>query len=96
MGAKDLSDLKNLVEKQISSQYKQSLDSITKKEILEQIEQSHNVDLPSNLVENELVAITQKLKDEDIVKHKDKNEKLAKSRIKLGLVLNEYGEKNNL
>ena len=96
MGAKNLSDLKNLVEKQISSQYKQSLDSITKKEILEQIEQSHNVDLPSNLVENELVAITQKLKDEDIVKHKDKNEKLAKSRIKLGLVLNEYGEKNNL
>ena len=38
MGAKDLSDLKNLIEKQISSQYLQALNSITKKEILDKIE----------------------------------------------------------
>ena len=35
MGAKDITDLKNLIEKQISSQYSQALNSITKKEILE-------------------------------------------------------------
>ena len=29
-------------------------------------------------------------------KYKEKNVKLAKSRIKLGLILNEFGEKNNL
>ena len=29
-------------------------------------------------------------------KHKTNNEKIAKSRIKLGLILNEYGERNNL
>ena len=34
MGAKDIKDLKNLIEKQISSQYLQALNSITKKEIL--------------------------------------------------------------
>ena len=33
MGAKDIKDLKSLIEKQISSQYYQSLNSITKKEI---------------------------------------------------------------
>ena len=33
---------------------------------------------------------------EDKEKHKFNNEKLAKSRIKLGLLLNEYGEKNDL
>ena len=31
MGAKDLNDLKKLIEKQISSQYLQALNSITKK-----------------------------------------------------------------
>ena len=40
--------------------------------------------------------MTQTLKKEEIDKHKIKNEKLAKSRIKLGLVLNAYGEKNNI
>jgi len=96
MGAKDLSDLKNLIEKQISSQYKQALDSITKKEILDQLEESHSFDLPENLVNNEIEIMTQNLKKEEKDKHKDANKKLAKSRIKLGLLLNEYGEKNNL
>ena len=40
--------------------------------------------------------MTQNLKPEEKEKHKANNEKLAKSRIKLGLLLNEYGEKNNL
>ena len=40
--------------------------------------------------------MTQSLKKEDKEKHKLNNEKIAKSRIKLGLLLNEYGEKNNL
>ena len=65
MGAKDLADLNILVEKQISSQYKQALDSITKKEILDQLEKNHNFDLPKNLVDNELANITQNLKKED-------------------------------
>jgi trigger factor len=96
MGAKDLSDLKLLLEKQISTQYKQSLDSITKKEILDQIEKLHKIELPNNLVEQEIHLMTHQLKKEDIVKHKVKNTKIAESRIKLGLILNEYGEKNNL
>ena len=41
--------------------------------------------------------MTQNIKQEDKKKHRQQNEKLAKSsRIKLGLILNEYGEKNNL
>ena len=96
MGAKDLNDLKRLIENQISSQYNQALSSITKKEILDQIEKSHDLDLPKNLIENELSAITKDLKKEDLEKHKLKNEKIAESRIKLGLLLNEFGEKNNI
>ena len=96
MGAKDIKDLKSLIEKQISGQYSQALNAITKKEILDQIEKNHQVDLPQNLIDQEISIMTQSLKPEDKEKHKIDNEKLAKSRIKLGLLLNEYGEKNNL
>jgi len=96
MGAKDFKDLKLLIEKQISSQYSQALNSITKKEILDQIEKIHQIDLPQNLVDQEISLMTKNLKPEEKKTYKSKNEKLAKSRIKLGLLLNEYGEKNNL
>ncbi len=96
MGAKDLADLRNLVEKQIISQYSQALNSIMKKEILDQIEKSHTVDLPINLIDHEMSILTRNLKPEDKEKNKTNNEKIAKSRIKLGLILNELGEKNNL
>ena len=96
LGAKNLSDLRSLVEKQISSQYKQALDSITKKEILDQVEKQHEIEVPKNLVDQEVHALTHQLKKEDIEKHKETNTKIAKSRIKLGLILNEYGESNNL
>ena len=96
MGAKNLSDLRTLIEKQISSQYSQALSSITKKEILDQIEKSYNIELPKNLIDQEIYAMTKNLKSEEKESHKENNEKLAKSRIKLGLLLNEIGEKNNL
>ena len=96
MGAKDITDLKNLIEKQISSQYSQALNSITKKEILDQIDKNHEVDLPKNLVDQEILVMTKNLNQEDKDKNKLKNEKVARSRIKLGLLLNEFGEKNNL
>ena len=96
MGAKDISDMKKLIEKQISSQYSQALNSITKKEILDQIEKNHDVELPKNLVDQEVALMTKNIKTEDKEKYKSSNEKLAKSRIKLGLLLNEFGEKNNL
>ena len=96
MGAKDLGDLNFLIEKQILTQYKQALDSITKKEILDQIEKLHKFELPKNLVDQEVHLMTQHLKKKETEKHEFKNLKIAETRIKLGLVLNEYGEKNNL
>ena len=96
MGAKDITDLKNLIEKQISSQYTQAFSSITKKEILDQIEKNHEIDLPQNLIDQELSLLTRSLKEEEKQKFLSNNTKIAKSRIKLGLILNELGEKNNL
>jgi FKBP-type peptidyl-prolyl cis-trans isomerase (trigger factor) len=73
-----------LIEKKISGQYSQALNSITKKEILDQIEKNHQVDLPQNLIDQEISIMTQNLKTEEKDKHKTNNEKIAKSRIKLG------------
>jgi len=96
LGAKDLNDLKQLVRQQIQNQYKMNLDVLSKDNILNQIEKLHDVDLPNNLVQQELTLISQGLKKEDAEKNKKENEKIAKKRIKLGLILNELGEKNNL
>ena len=96
LGAKDLNDLKQLVSKQIQNQYKISLEAISKEKILNQIEKIHDIDLPENLVQRELQIISQGLKKEDAEKNKKESEKIAKKRIKLGLILNELGEKNNL
>ena len=54
--------LKILIEKQISNQYSQALNSITKKEILEQIEKNHEIELPKNLVDQEIDLMTKNLK----------------------------------
>ena len=40
--------------------------------------------------------MSKSLKPEEKEKHKTSNEKIARSRIKLGLLLNELGEKNDL
>jgi len=96
LGAKNLNDLNELIKKQIQNQYKASLDAITKENIFDQIEKLHDVEIPENLIEQELSIITQGLKKENIEKNKKESEKIAKKRIKLGLILNELGEKNNL
>ena len=96
MGAKDLNDLKKLIENQISSQYLQALNSITKKEILDLLEKNYEFDIPQNLIDQEISIITKNLNEKEKEKHKDKNQNIAKSRIKLGLLLNEYGDQNKI
>jgi len=96
LGAKDLTDLKQLTNKQIKNQYKMSLDALSKENILNQIEKLHDVQLPDNLVQQELTILSQNLKKEEQEKNKKESIKIAKKRIKLGLILNELGEKHNL
>jgi trigger factor len=73
-----------------------NLDTLSKEDILNQLEKLHEINLPENLIQQELALISQGLKKEDAEKNKSESEKIAKKRIKLGLILNEFGEKNNL
>merc|ERR1712167_306348 len=57
---------------------------------------SYDLELPKNLVDQEIQMITQNQKKEDSNELKEKNLKVAKSRIKIGIILNQIAEKNNL
>ena len=94
IGAKNLEDLSQKVKDQISNQYIMALNSVTKKEILDQLENSHKLEIPKNLIDNEVKSLpnTPETKDKD----DEEKIKAAEKRIKLGLILNEYGEKNSI
>ena len=96
LGAKDLKDLKVLVSKQVKDQYKQTLDLITKKEILNQLDKFKEIEIPKNLIDQEIELLSQGMNDEEKEKNKSEHEKSAKKRIKTGLILNEFGGKNNI
>jgi trigger factor len=96
LGAKDLVDLKALVSKQINDEFKNSLDMITKKQILDAIEKFKVDEIPENLIEDEVKILSKEMSDEDAKKNKKSFEETAKKRIKVGLILNEFGEQNNI
>ena len=96
LGAKDLNDLKSLLEKQINQEYKNSLNMLSKKQILDQIEKYKVNEIPQNLVDQEVKIITEGLKDDEVKKKIKDFEKKAIQRIKVGLVLNEFGEANKI
>ena len=96
LGATDLNNLKKLISKQINDEFKNSLDLISKKQILEQIEKQKLDDLPQNLIEQEVQILSQGMKEDELKKNKKSLEEQAQKRIKTGLILNAFGEKNNI
>ena len=96
LGAKNLADLKQLISKQINDEYKNSLGRITKNQILKEIETFKVDDIPENLIEEEIKVLSQGMSDEDAKKSKKDFVDVAKKRIKVGLILNEFGEQNKI
>tara|TARA_B100001093_G_scaffold77931_1_gene68996 strand:- start:1216 stop:2559 length:1344 start_codon:yes stop_codon:yes gene_type:complete len=96
LGAKDLKDLKTLISKQINDEYKNSLDRLSKNQILRELEKFKVDEIPQNLIDEEIKALSQGMTDEDKKNSKDNFEEVAKKRIKVGLILNEFGEKNQI
>ena len=96
LGAKDLDDLKTLISKQINDEYKNSLDQLSKNQILKEIEKIKVDEIPENLVEEEVKILSQGMSEEEAKKNKLKFTETAKTRIKTGLILNEFGEQNKI
>ena len=96
LGAKNLDDLKKLISKQINDEYKNSLDRLTKKQILSEIEKFKVNEIPKNLLEDEIKILAQGMNEDDAKNNRKNFEEVAKKRIIVGLVLNEFGEKNQI
>ena len=96
LGAKDLSDLKILISKQINDEFKNSLDILSKKQILDAIEKFKVDEIPANLIEEEIKVLSQGMTESEAKKNQKSFEETAKKRIRVGLILNEFGEQNNV
>ena len=96
LGAKDLNDLKTLISKQINDEYKNSLDQLSKNQILKEIEKIKVDEIPENLIEEEVKILSQGMDEAEAKKNKAKFTETAKTRIKTGLILNEFGEQNKI
>ena len=96
LGAKDLKDLKSLITKQINDEYKNSLDRLSKNQILKEIEKFRVNEIPENLIDEEIKILSQGMTEDDAKKSRKNFEEVAKKRIKVGLILNEFGEQNNI
>ena len=96
LGAKDLVDLKKLISNQINDEYKNSLDRLSKNQILKELEKFKIDEIPENLIEEEVKILSQGMSEDDAKKSRKNFEELAKKRIKTGLILNEFGEQNQI
>jgi len=96
LGAKDLNDLKILISKQINDEYKNSLEQLSKNQILKEIEKIKVDEIPENLIEEEIKILSQGMSEDETKKNKVKFTKTAITRIKTGLILNEFGEQNKI
>ena len=96
LGAKDLKDLKFLLEKQINEEYKNSLNLLSKKQILDQIEKYKVDEIPENLIDQEVKILSEGLNEIEAQNKKRDFQETAKKRIKVGLILNEFGEQHKI
>ena len=96
LGAKDLNGLKELISKQINDEYKNSLDMMSKNQILDQLDKIKIDEVPQELIDQEVQVLSHGMKDDEIKEKKKDLEIQSKKRIKTGLILNEFGQKNNI
>ena len=54
LGAKDLNGLKELISKQINDEYKNSLDMLSKNQILDQLDKIKIEEVPQELIDQEI------------------------------------------
>ena len=106
LGLESLDKLKEIVREQIEGQYAQQTRQKVKRQLLDQLDEKHDFELPESMVTqefdniwnqitNDLEAAGKSFEDEDTTEEKAREDymKLARRRVRLGLVLAEIGEK---
>jgi trigger factor len=109
LGAESVTQLKELVSAQIAREYANAARLKLKRELLDQLEKAHEFELPPSLVDNEFAAIWEQLEnnlkrsgktfaDEGKTEDEAREEyrRIAERRVRLGLVIGEIAERNEL
>ncbi len=105
-GAKDLEDLKSQVAERLVSEYDGASRMVTKRKLLDELDQLVDFELPEALLEAEAGQIAHQLWHEDNpdvhghdhpqIETTDEHRKLATRRVKLGLLLANIGEQQKI
>ena len=69
---------------------------LSKNQILDQLDKIKIDELPQELIDQEAHVLSHGMKEEEVKKNKKDLENQAKKRIKTGLILNEFGQNNNI
>lgn len=105
-GAEDLAALKAQVSERLEAEYSGASRAVMKRKLLDELDQLVKFDLPPSLVESEAGQIAHQLWHEenpDVEGHDhpeieptDEHKTLAERRVRLGLLLAELGQKNEI
>ncbi|WP_224814350.1 trigger factor [Hasllibacter sp. MH4015] len=105
-GAEDLDALKGQIVERLKAEYAGASRAVMKRGLLDQLDEAVTFDLPPSLVEAEAKQIAHQLwheenpevegHDHPAIEATDEHKKLAERRVKLGLLLAELGQKNDV
>jgi len=109
LGLESLDKLKEIVRGQIESQFGQMTRQRVKRQLLDKLDEHYSFELPEKLLDSEFEIVWRQVEDdmkrnektfedEDTTEEEAKAEyrKIAERRVRLGLVLSEIGEKNDI
>ncbi|MBN9670796.1 trigger factor [Roseibium aggregatum] len=109
LGLESLDKLKEIVRGQIEGQFGQMTRQRVKRQLLDKLDEHYSFDLPEKLLESEFKIVWQQVEedmkrnektfeDEETTEEEAKADyrKIAERRVRLGLVLSEIGEKNDI
>jgi trigger factor len=105
-GAEDLDALKGQIEERLKAEYANASRAVMKRKLLDELDEKVDFELPPTLVEAEARQIAHQLwheenpevegHDHPEIEPDEEHRKLAARRVKLGLLLAELGQKNDI
>ncbi len=106
LGLADLTALKDAVKEQLQKEYDNQARVVLKKALLDALDETYSFDLPAGMVEAEHNSVMEQVKAdrkqrgddaEELSKEEEAEYKaISERRVRLGLVLSEVGEQNNI
>jgi trigger factor len=109
LGAETVEQLKDMVKTQLAREYANVARSKLKRQLLDQLEKAHSFELPPSLVDSEFGGIWHQLEDnlqragktfadegKSEEETREEYRRIAERRVRLGLVIGEIAEKNEL